>query len=117
MSSVSPAMVTQAVKTTTTIPAAAAAAAGISSKHKRVLLKLRSELARHLSAVAQVTDEGQYLQETTRVMRERQEVEDLNKREAEVSGGALYFSWNRFPCLVLGRFQPRHGRSLAFAPT
>ncbi len=90
--SVPPAVVAQAVKTTTAMPAAAAAAAvaKYSSKNSRALHKLRSELARHLSAIAQVPVGGRYLQEATRVMREMQEVEALSKREAEVSGGSCF---------------------------
>lgn len=78
---VSPGVV-QAVSATAVAPAAVVIG---SSRANKALVGLRSELGRHLAAVAQVLDGGRHLQQATRVMREIEKLEALDQLQAEVS--------------------------------
>lgn len=77
-----PSGVVQAVPATAMAPAP-----GVSgpSRANKALIELRSKLGRHLAAVAHVLDGGRHLQEATRVMREIEKLEILDRLEAEVS--------------------------------
>lgn len=72
----------KAVSATTVAPATVLVG---SSRANKALVELRSELRRHLAAVAHVLDGGRHLQEATRVMREIEKFEALDRLEAEVS--------------------------------
>lgn len=95
----------RAVSATTAAAALAAVTIG-SSRVYKALVELRSELGRHLAAVAHVLDGGRHLQEATRVMREIEKLEALDKLEAEVSAtrttytleGALHISKSLSAC-------------------
>lgn len=54
------------------------------TRSNRELVGLRSDLGRHLAAVAHVVDRGRYLKEATRVMREIEELEARDKVEVGV---------------------------------
>eukprot|EP00752_Nemacystus_decipiens_P007548 g6744.t1 len=74
----------QAVSNTAVVPAALP---GGSSRVNKALVELRSELRRHLTAVAHVLDGDQHLREATRVMRQIHKVEqDRLEAEAKVWG-------------------------------
>lgn len=65
--------------------AMAPVAVAIGSSRAKALVDLRSELGRHLAAVAHVLDGGRHLQEATRVMREIDKAEALERLDAEVN--------------------------------
>lgn len=65
-------------------PAVAAVAVANPSRNNRALVELRSELGRQLAAVVHALDGGRHLQEATRVMREIEKLEALDRLEAEV---------------------------------
>lgn len=83
------------------ITAPAAMVVGLSRANK-ALVELRSELGRHLAAVACVLDGGRHLREATRVMREIEKLEAL-ERLAEVSIPSP--TWARAPSMFRNFFR------------
>ncbi|CAN0099879.1 unnamed protein product [Ectocarpus sp. 6 AP-2014] len=59
------------------------------TRSNRELVGLRSDLGRHLAAVAHVVDRGRYLKEATRVMREIEELEARDKTNARGGFGKI----------------------------
>ncbi|CAM9701282.1 unnamed protein product, partial [Ectocarpus sp. 13 AM-2016] len=76
--------------------AASAVATGVTgavvvdrTRSNRELVGLRSDLGRHLAAVAHVVDRGRYLKEATRVMREIEKLEARDKANARGELGTI----------------------------
>eukprot|EP00903_Cladosiphon_okamuranus_P006111 g6019.t1 len=79
-----PSITVEAVAATAVAAASARAEVAIvSSRANKALVELRSELGKHMAAVAHVVDGGRHLQEATRVMGEIEKLETLGRLEAE----------------------------------